>query len=416
LRPEPSEREQLTPVTPELGVETPERERRLSRELEVMNRLHRLRLRCVRAAELSTVLDEVVETAIAITRADMGNLQLLDPDTGVLRIAAQHGHEQGWLDFFSAVEEGLGASCGLALTSGARVIVEDVALSPVFVGTPALEVQLRAGIRAVQSTPLLSSSGALLGMLSTHFRVPTTPDEADLKLLDVLARQTTDVLDRQRLEDERSRFFELSADILAVISIPEWHLQRVNSAMSSVLGWSREQLTEIPLLSLVHPDDRERSRAELARGEPLKAFENRLRCWDGSYKRIAWNTAPRAAGALTYCVGREATEHRDREEALRDSDQRKSKLLAFLSHELRDRLGPFRSSIFLLEHSRPGTVLATHALHVLKGQTERLAQLVEDRVPETPFSDASDSSTHKDLSHPPSVDEPMAPRRGKQDG
>ncbi len=381
MRPEPSERDPLTTITPELGVEAPERERRLSRELEVMNRLHRLSLRCVRAAELRSVLDEVVETAIAITRADMGNLQLLDPGTGVLRIAAQRGHEQGWLDFFSAVEEGLGASCGLALTSGARVIVEDVARSPVFVGTPALEVQLSAGIRAVQSTPLLSSSGALVGMLSTHFRVPTTPDEADLKLLDLLARQTADVLDRQRLEDERSRFFDLSADILAVLSIPDWHWQRVNSAMSSVLGWSREQLMEIPVLNLVHPDDRERSRAELARGEPLKAFENRLRCSDGSYKRIAWSTAPHFAGALTYCAGREATEHRDREKALRNSDRRKSELLAILSHELRNPLGPIRSSIFLLEHSRPGTVLATHALEVLKGQTERFAQLIEDLLP-----------------------------------
>src|SRR5262249_1763824 len=156
---------------------------------------------------------------------------LLDPGTGTLRIAAQRGHEQWWLDFFSSVEEGLGASCGLALTSGERVIVEDVLRSPVFVGTPALGVQVRAAIRAVQSAPLLSSSGALVGMISTPFRVPTTPDQADLKLLDLLARQIADVLDRQRLEDERSRFFEMSGDILAVLSLPEGHWKRVNPAM-----------------------------------------------------------------------------------------------------------------------------------------------------------------------------------------
>jgi hypothetical protein len=48
LRPEPSEREQLTTVTPELGVETPERERRLSRELEVMNSIDSASAACGR--------------------------------------------------------------------------------------------------------------------------------------------------------------------------------------------------------------------------------------------------------------------------------------------------------------------------------------------------------------------------------
>src|SRR5262245_24609828 len=78
--------EHLTSPIPESGVEVLERERRLSRELALMGRLHRLGLQFVRAAKLSSLLDEVVETAIVITRADMGNLQLLDPSTGALRI------------------------------------------------------------------------------------------------------------------------------------------------------------------------------------------------------------------------------------------------------------------------------------------------------------------------------------------
>jgi len=38
---------------------------------------------------------------------------------------------------------------------GERVVVEDVTTSPVFAGTAALDVVLAAGVRAVQSTPLL---------------------------------------------------------------------------------------------------------------------------------------------------------------------------------------------------------------------------------------------------------------------
>jgi GAF domain-containing protein len=38
----------------------------------------------------------------------------------------------------------------------------------------------RAGVRAVQSTPLISTSGALVGILSTHFAVPSRPTEQQM--------------------------------------------------------------------------------------------------------------------------------------------------------------------------------------------------------------------------------------------
>ena len=50
-------------------------------------------------------------------------------------------------------------TCGAALRRGKRVIVEDIEQSSIFIGTPALEIQLKAGVRACQSTPLVSRSG-----------------------------------------------------------------------------------------------------------------------------------------------------------------------------------------------------------------------------------------------------------------
>ena len=84
----------------------------------------------------------------------------------------------------------------LSERSGERVVIEDITTSPIFVGTPALEVQLKAGIHAVQSTPLISREGKLLGMISTHFKTPRRPDERSLRLLDLLARQTAEILER----------------------------------------------------------------------------------------------------------------------------------------------------------------------------------------------------------------------------
>lgn len=125
---------------------------------------------------LSTLLDRAVEMA----GADMGNIQLFDPNVGALRIAEERGFRTPFLEFFDSVHKGH-AACGTAMRNRAQVVVEDVTDSPIFVGTPALEVLLDARARAVQSTPLLGSDGRVLGMISTHWCRPRPP--MDLRLL-----------------------------------------------------------------------------------------------------------------------------------------------------------------------------------------------------------------------------------------
>ncbi len=169
-------------------------ERRLARDLEAMTRLQELGSFSVREADLQPVLEQIVDAAIAISRADFGNIQLLDLNSG-LKIAAQRGFPQWYVDFWNAITAGNG-SCGSALAAGQRVVVPDVEQSSIFMGKPGLEMQRRAGVRAVQSTPIVSRGGKLLGMFSTHFKKPSQPDEHASKLLDLLARQAADIIER----------------------------------------------------------------------------------------------------------------------------------------------------------------------------------------------------------------------------
>jgi signal transduction histidine kinase/CheY-like chemotaxis protein len=114
---------------------------------------------------------------------------------------ASRGFDSPFLDFFNTVHEGE-AACGTAVQRGARVVVGDVTTSPVFVGTPALDVLLTAGVRAVQSTPLVCRSAQLLGVLSTHYRTPRVPTDRELHLLDVLVRQAADWVERTQSQKE----------------------------------------------------------------------------------------------------------------------------------------------------------------------------------------------------------------------
>jgi PAS domain S-box-containing protein len=81
---------------------------------------------------------------------------------------------------------------------------------------------------------------------------------------------------------------------------------------------------------------------------------------------------------LLLVVASDVTERKHMEEALRESDRRKSDFLAVLSHELRNPLAPIRNSLYLLERAPPGSAQATRARLVIQRQTEHLIRLVDD--------------------------------------
>ena len=69
------------------------------------------------------------------------------------------GFEEPFLEFFENVNVGDSSACALAMHSHQRVVVEDITDSDIFAGEPSLEILLDAGVRAVQSVPLMSSTG-----------------------------------------------------------------------------------------------------------------------------------------------------------------------------------------------------------------------------------------------------------------
>jgi hypothetical protein len=75
-----------------------------------------------------------------------------------------------------------------------RIIVEDVQESTAF-NQDVRKLQLEAGVRAVQATPLFSKSGEPLGVFSTHYKRPWMPTGAILRTLDSFARLVVCALD-----------------------------------------------------------------------------------------------------------------------------------------------------------------------------------------------------------------------------
>lgn len=139
------------------------------------------------------VVESALDRALSATGARMGNVQLARHDG--LHIVAQRGFAQPFLDFFARVSHD-GSACGAAMKQCRRIVVADVATDPIFAGTVAGSVLKEARIGAVQSTPLLASSGWVLGVLSTHHEDRHTPSERELDVLDEIARRAAYCLER----------------------------------------------------------------------------------------------------------------------------------------------------------------------------------------------------------------------------
>src|SRR3984957_20163587 len=176
---------------------------RLAADVAALRHLHEISTKLSAHSDIVILLGEVLDAAIAVTGSDMGNVQLLDHATGALKIIVQRGFAKPFLDFFDTVHGGI-AACGTALKNGKRVIVENVESDPLY-DDERRKVMLAAGARSVQSTPFITRSGQMLGMFSTHYRAPRSFDERNLRLLDLLAQQAADLIERQSAEQELRR-------------------------------------------------------------------------------------------------------------------------------------------------------------------------------------------------------------------
>ena len=190
-------------------------EERLASELTAMSRLHALSTRLLSADDLTTALEDVLENAVAMCGADFGDIQLYNPERQVLEIVVQRGFHNDFLHHFRTVNVEGGSACARAMRSGERIVIEDVELDPAF--EPHRRVAAAAGFRAVQSTPL-NAHGAILGVLSTHFRAPHRISERDEQLLDLYARSAVNLIERLRFEESLKKADQRKDEFLATLA------------------------------------------------------------------------------------------------------------------------------------------------------------------------------------------------------
>lgn len=145
------------------------------------------------AAELE-LTKSALKRCLAITGQALGNVQLVDWEMGWLEIVAQRGFHLDFLNSFRRVSTRDACACGRALLRRDTVVIDDITTDREF--SPFKAVAERAGFKAVQSTPLMSSNGAIVGIISTHG--DCSPNRHHLEQIKSLAQETANELIRLR--------------------------------------------------------------------------------------------------------------------------------------------------------------------------------------------------------------------------
>jgi len=153
--------------------------------------------------DIASIIERLLSRSLELTGTVLGNVQLMDWRAGFLTIEAQRGFKQNFLDTFRSVRARDGSVCARATRDRSSVIVEDVLADHEF--APFRDIADDAGFRAVQSTPLITSHGAFLGVVSTHFASLHRPTDIEVRSVQIAATRAADAIIKLRALQTRNR-------------------------------------------------------------------------------------------------------------------------------------------------------------------------------------------------------------------
>ena len=150
---------------------------------------------------------------------------------------------------------------------------------------------------------------------------------------------------------ERERIWNSTNDLMGTAGI-DGYLKSVNPAWTRLLGHSEAELLAKPLLDIVEAEDHPKVVAtveRLMRGEAVNDLEDRLIHKDGSNSLIAWSAEP--AGDHFYIVGRNVTQQRLAEDALRQAQKMEAvgQLTGGIAHDFNNLLQGITGSLDLVQ-------------------------------------------------------------------
>ena len=196
-----------------------------------------------------------------------------------------------------------------------------------------------------------------------------------------------DVTARKSDEESRARLAAIveASDDAIVSKALDGTIRSWNPGAARIFGWTAAEAVGRSIDLIIPPELRDEERqilARLRRGERVEHFESVRVTRDG--RRVAMSLAisplfdeqGRVIGASK--VGRDITDRKRSEQALREADRRKDEFVATLAHELRGPLAPLRHWLEVLERNEGDPSLRDAARASMRRQLDHMVRLVDD--------------------------------------
>jgi PAS domain S-box-containing protein len=269
------------------------------------------------AASIEEAATRILQAICEKLGWEHGALWTVDHEKQCLRCAQSWTTSAALFPEFSAISHGTTFKRGIGLPgrvweNATPAWIPDVVADTNF---PRAPIAAHEGLHAAFGFPVLLR-GEVFGVMEFFSREIREPDEELLAMLTTVGNQIGMFIERRRAQDELSRVFTLSLDMLCVAGF-DGYLKKVNPAWQKTLGYTEAELQSRPYLDFVHPDDREMTRAEaakMAEGHPVTYFENRYLHKDGTSRWLFWAATPFMDQQVIYAAARDVTERKAAEE------------------------------------------------------------------------------------------------------
>ncbi len=362
----------------------------LALQVERLTKLHELALRLGGMTEIAPMLQSILDTAVDAQGADFGLVWLHDPHSNSLVVEASRNFDALALQLFQRVPIGTaGGPAGNAFASHCRWIIEDVDTEADFVAYR--ERAHAVGFRSVHSTPIITRSGALLGVISVHYAPKHRPSQRDMQVADVCARHAADALEacrgQQALRDSERLYRAIgeSIDFGVWVCDATGRNTYASESFLKLTGLTQAQCSGDGWAAILHPEDRERTIAawkECVRTGGDWDVEHRVRGVDGRWHPVLARGVPvrddRGDVVAWAGINLKIERLKQVEEELRELDQRKNEFLATLAHELRNPLAPLRNGLEVMRLAAANPATVEKARGMMERQLAQLVRLVDD--------------------------------------
>ncbi|MFC7515833.1 PAS domain S-box protein [Herbaspirillum sp. GCM10030257] len=161
---------------------------------------------------------------------------------------------------------------------------------------------------------------------------------------------------------------------------------RVNDRFCQIVGRTRENLLNLRMQDITHPDDLSQNmslfKKAITCGEPFEIEKRYVRpdgtsVWVNNSVSLI-RTAGEEPSSTILAVTLDISARKRAEEALRDADRRKDEFLAMLAHELRNPMAPILAAADLMEVAQLDEEQVKQTSKIISRQVRHMTGLVDD--------------------------------------